>query len=117
MARRINKKKLFLEAFEKNAGNISLSCKAIGISRKTFYQWLKNDEKFKEEVEAVEESFLDFTESMLKKKIKAGDNTAILFYLKTKGKSRGYIEKQEVDMNSDNRIVIEYNLPEDFKSD
>ena len=33
------------------------------------------------------------------KQIKDGNTTATIFYLKTKGKKRGYIEKTEVDIN------------------
>jgi hypothetical protein len=33
---------------------------------------------------------------MLDKGMKDGNMTAIIFYLKTQGKSRGYVERQEV---------------------
>ena len=31
--------------------------------------------------------------------IKKNDNTSIIFFLKTKGKKRGYIEKQEFEVH------------------
>ena len=40
--------------------------------------------------------FLDYAESKLVENIGKGDTTAIIFTLKTKGKSRGYIERSEV---------------------
>lgn len=43
------------------------------------------------------ETTLDIAESKLIENIKEQDNTAIIFYLKTKGKHRGYVEKKEVD--------------------
>ena len=69
------------------------------MDRSTYYKWLKEDEDFKIEVESVEpkELFLDFTESKLVEKINTGDTTAIIFTLKTKGKSRGYIERKEIE--------------------
>ena len=40
---------------------------------------------------------LDMVESALIQKIKDGNLTAIIFYLKTKGQGRGYIERQYVN--------------------
>ena len=48
---------------------------------------LLNDEK---------ETLLDLAESKLIQNIQEQDNTAIIFYLKTQGKKRGYIERSEV---------------------
>lgn len=91
-------KKGFIDAYQKTFGNISQSCKAIGISRQTFYNWLNNDTEFKSEIEAVEpnELLIDFFESKLIERVNKGDTTATIFGLKTKGKSRGYVERQEI---------------------
>ena len=101
-------KDLFLKALEKNAGNVSESCKKINIGRDTFYKWYKKDNKFKKQVEEIRESLIDLTESKLMEQIKDGNITAIIFYLKTKGKSRGYVEKQEIEHsgNLDQKIKI-----------
>ena len=58
-----------------------------------------------EDVRAEKESLLDFAESQLLANIKNGDTTSILFYLKTQGKKRGYIERQEVE-NSGSQLFI-----------
>ena len=42
---------------------------------------------------------------MFKQQIKDGNTTATIFYLKTKGKSRGYIETQEVIANGINFVL------------
>jgi len=93
------RKKAFIETFKKTFGNVSQTCKVLDMDRSTYYKWLKEDEDFKTEVESVEpkELFLDFTESKLVEKINTGDTTAIIFTLKTKGKSRGYIERKEIE--------------------
>ena len=91
-------KKGFIEAYQKTFGNITQSCKAIGISRQTYYNWLEQDIEFKNELLSIEpaEQFLDFLESKLVERVNKGDTTATIFALKTKGKKRGYIERQEI---------------------
>ena len=54
------------------------------------------------------ESLLDLAESKLLSKIQAGDNTMIIFFLKTQGKARGYIERQETaDVSVSNPLAEE----------
>jgi hypothetical protein len=52
--------------------------------------------KFKKEVDDIQNVALDFAESQLHKQIQEGNTTATIFLLKTKGKKRGYIERQEI---------------------
>lgn len=96
--RRAAKKETFLISLANNNGNITNACIDANIGRRTYYDWLE-DEKFAENVENVQESLLDLAESKLMENINKNDNTSIIFFLKTKGKKRGYIEKQEVDAN------------------
>ena len=84
------KKERFLKAFYAGYGIAATACEAIGISRSTYYRWKNEDPEFRERVEEVEETQVDFVESKLMQLINANDTTAIIFYLKTKGKSRGY---------------------------
>jgi len=89
-------KKALLEALEKSLGVVTSACKTVGVGRTTFYQWLKDDEEFAEAVRDIENIALDFAESQLHQQISGGNSTATIFYLKTKGKKRGYIERQEI---------------------
>jgi hypothetical protein len=86
----------FLEVFASKLGNISKACEAANISRQTYYDWMK-DQEFASKIEEVTEGLLDFAEHQLLSNIKEGKTAEILFYLKTKGKKRGYIERQEFD--------------------
>ncbi len=85
------KKEAMLEALEKSLGIVSTACKMVDISRQTHYAWLKADEEYKSAVNSIQDSVLDFAESHLYKLVKEGNPAATIFFLKTKGKKRGYI--------------------------
>lgn len=99
------KKKLFLQSLEKNLGVISPALKEVDINRATYLRWAKADPKFKEELDNINNTALDFAESQLYKNIKAGKEASLIFYLKCKGQERGYIERQQIDQN------VSYNQP------
>jgi len=89
-------KKAMIDALEKSLGIVTSACKAVGISRETHYRWLREDEKYKSAVEDLSNVALDFAESQLHQQIKGGNPSSTIFYLKTKGKKRGYVERQEI---------------------
>jgi len=93
----VHNKKRVLKALVKSLGIVTTACKETDISTTQFYHWIKTDEEFKKDVESVGDVALDFAESKLLENIKEQKETSIIFYLKTKGKKRGYIEKTEVD--------------------
>jgi hypothetical protein len=88
-------KKAILQALEKSLGVVTTACKKVGIGRTQYYNWLKDDEEFAKEVDDIQNIALDFAESQLHKQIGDGNTSATIFYLKTKGKKRGYIERVE----------------------
>jgi hypothetical protein len=108
------KKDAMLQALTTSLGNVTEAAAAVGMSRETHYDWLKNDAEYNAAVASLKNVALDFAESQLKKlmegaerqalthdgeivTIKDAPNTsAIIFYLKTQGKQRGYIERQEL---------------------
>jgi hypothetical protein len=89
-------KRNVLDSLEKSLGVVTTAVKKAGIARSTFYEWLNNDLNFAKEVADIQNVALDFAESQLHKQIGDGSTTATIFYLKTKGKNRGYIERQEI---------------------
>ncbi len=101
------KKKDMIEALTFNLGIVSTSCLAVNISRQTHYRWLKEDEDYKQEVQDITESAIDFVESKLYERIKANDTASIIFYLKTRAKSRGYVERQEIAIPEARKFEVE----------
>ena len=100
-------KKAMIEAMEKSLGIVTSACKAVGISRETHYRWMREDRQYKSAIEDINDIALDFAESSLHKQIKDGNTTATIFYLKTKGKKRGYVERQEIENTGEPQIVIQ----------
>jgi len=108
------KKDAMLQALTASLGNVTEAAEKIGMNRKTHYEWLKDDPEYSAAVASLKNVALDFAESQLKKlmegaerqalthdgevvTIKDAPNTsAVIFYLKTQGKQRGYIERQEL---------------------
>ena len=93
-------KKAVIEALEKSLGVVTSACKNAGVGRTQFYNWLKEDKEFAKQVNDISNIALDFAETQLHKQINDGNTSATIFYLKTKGKKRGYIEKIEVDQDT-----------------
>ena len=90
-------KKAMIAALEKSLGIVTTACKQVDISRETHYRWMREDAEYKAAVDGIADIALDFAESKLHKSIESGSDTATIFYLKTKGKKRGYVEKQEIE--------------------
>ena len=90
------KKESMLKALEQSLGIVNNACKMADVPRSTYYKWMKEDSEFAKEVEDVANIALDFAESQLYKQIADSSVVATIFYLKTKGKHRGYVERQEI---------------------
>lgn len=105
------KKESIIAALEKSLGVVTVACKQADVPRSTYYKWLNEDEEFAKAVKDIENIALDFGESQLHKQIGDGNTSATIFFLKTKGKKRGYIERNEVDLTSgDEPIKINVNI-------
>lgn len=90
------KRDYFLEAYRKSGCNINIACKNAKIARATFYLWQKEYPRFKEMIEDSQEGLMDLVESKAIEQIRDGNTQMIMFWLKTKGKNRGYSERQEI---------------------
>ena len=106
------KKAQFITELEATMGVVSQACKRCGIDRTTPYRWAREDEKFKEDMEEIQNVVLDFAESKLYELVDEKHPTAIIFLLKTKGRNRGYVERQEMDIEGGMNLVVEFIDPD-----
>jgi hypothetical protein len=104
-----NKEKV-LEALKETLGIVTPACEKVGISRMTFYKWCREDEDFKMRVNEIDDIQGDFVENKLLEKIKSGSEKSIMFYMKYKGKKRGYTDS--LDITSDGKSITEIKLIE-----
>jgi len=110
------KKRAMIKALENSLGVVQTAIKQVGIARSTHYDWMSSisvryDADYRDAVESISNIALDFVESQMFQKIqgvkttidgesvfrKEPDSTCIIFYLKTKGKNRGYIERLQTE--------------------
>lgn len=99
------RKRSMLKALEKSLGVVTTAAKSAGIDRQTHYNWMEKDPNYKAAVESIADIALDFAESQLHENMRKGSDAATIFYLKTKGKKRGYVEKSELDISGGMKIV------------
>lgn len=117
------RKRAMLAALEKCYGIVTDACKITGLGRQTHYNWLNEDPEYKKAVEELDNVALDHSESKLHQLIEGvyvekdlGDGetviyqkepnaTAVIFHLKTRGKKRGYIEKEPETANDTNKLT------------
>ena len=77
-------------------GLLTLAAKKAGISYSTMNRYCRDFPSVREAMHEAKETMLDYTEGKLFTAIKANNMTAIIFYLKTQGKERGYTERSEI---------------------
>jgi hypothetical protein len=103
----------FAVAFQATFGNVTQACIAADISLPTYYLWRQRYPEFKEMIDGlnVDDVFVDWVETRLMSKIKAGDTASIIFALKTKGRKRGWEEKLP-EQNNQPQVVFNLVMPE-----
>jgi hypothetical protein len=93
---------------EKYNGNIAAIARALGVSRGTVWARVQESTTLKAALDNARESMLDNAESVLYQAVLRGQTAELIFFLKTQGKSRGYIERQEVENDGGMIITVRY---------
>lgn len=99
-----------IAAIKAAKGLISNAAEALGVSRTTVHRYINAYPTIKKALEDAREKQLDVTESKLYEAIDEKQGWAIALHLRTIGRHRGYVERQEVAGVDDQplKIIVEY---------
>ena len=97
-----------IEALREKHGNLSAAARFLGCSRETVRRYISTYSTVQSVADEERETLIDFAENQLFQQVKDGNITAIIFTLKTIGKHRGYVERQEVTGANGGKLQIEY---------
>ena len=87
-------KKQFLAAIEGSGGIVLLVARRLSCHPQTVNEYLNRDPELREQLDREKECMIDAAESTLMNLIKKGSIPATIFFLKTRGRDRGYSEIQ-----------------------
>lgn len=82
-------------ALEQTKGMISLAAKRLGCHPNTVRNYAKRYPSVAQALQEQREGFIDTAELALMNAVKKGEGWAIAFTLRTIGRNRGYVERQE----------------------
>jgi len=90
------RKLAMIDAMQQFLGVVHYACLATDTPRATHYKWMNEDSEYKRGCDEASAVALDYVEAQLLTNIRHGDPTSAIFYLKTRGKQRGFVERTEV---------------------
>ncbi len=102
-----------IEALEETRGYVSKAASKLGCTSRTIYYYRDRFVSVAEAWQGIREKRTDFVENKLQQQIDSGNITAIIFYLKTQAKDRGYVERQEVTGADGGKVDINITWAED----
>lgn len=97
----------FIDAIPGSGGIVSTIAKRVGCDWWTAKRYIDSTPTVKAAYDNERETVLDMAESVILKSIKDGDSGDAKWYLTRKGKDRGYVERQEVDVKSEILVTVD----------
>ena len=94
-----------IEAINKSHGLQVLAARRLHCALTTIQNYTARYPSVRRAIVENTEFLLDFAESKLFQLIQAGEPAAIFFFLKTRGKARGYIERTETDWTTKGKEI------------
>ena len=100
--------KRMLDAIKKNGGAVYLAARELGCAPNTIYNRMEKVPAMKQAVEDARGEVVDYAEQKLRLAVLNGEPWAIGMTLKTIGKSRGYVERQEVTGADGGAVLVKW---------
>ena len=95
-----------IDAVKSVKGMVYLAARQLGCSPQAIYKRMAKSHLIKQAVDDSRGELIDISEQKLRIAVMNGEPWAVAMVLKTIGKSRGYVERQEVTGADGDKIVI-----------
>jgi hypothetical protein len=97
-------------------GMTTLAARHLGCDPKTIQRYVRTYTSVADALRDEREAVTDIAELALYKAIQEGEPWAVQFYLKTQGRARGYVERQQIDARAEPIPPIPWErVPEDVQ--
>lgn len=94
-----------IDALAANEGRVAIAAEELGCQAQTIYNYRDRYPTIEQFIQHKREKRLDLAENSLWDLVLAGNLGAVIFFLKTQGKDRGYTERQELTGKDGGPIV------------
>ena len=98
------------DALTQAKGFVSVAARNLGCTDQTVRNYMERYAVCRQAVLDARESMIDIAEGRLYQNINEGDNTAIIFFLKTQAKHRGYVERVQQEISGPDGDALQIKL-------
>lgn len=89
------------KAIYEKRGNLAAIGRQFDVTRQAVAKRVHGSAKLQKAWDEARETMLDNAETELYDQMLNGNTAALIFFLKTQGKGRGYVERQEIEQDGD----------------
>jgi hypothetical protein len=101
-----------IEALEASHGLVTLAARQLQCAPNTIRNHMKRSKAVADAVREQREHVLDLAEQSLITQVQLGEGWAVCFLLKTLGKERGFVERQEVTGKDGDGLTVKLVWPQ-----
>ena len=106
-----------IEGLNSVNGMVYLAARKIGCNPQTIYNRMKTNAAIREACDNARGELIDISEQKLRAAVMNGEPWAVALVLKTLGKHRGYVERQEVTGADGGAIIVDWDSIDDSNKD